>query len=106
MEQVKDRFEAPSDVSLNQLVILVKKGNPFEVKAIKDLGKPGLKIGVGHEKQCALGVLTQETLRQSKVQSDVMKNVVVQTPTGDMLVNQLRTGSLDAVIAYVSNAAT
>jgi ABC-type molybdate transport system substrate-binding protein len=33
-----------------------------------------------------------------------MKNVVVQTPTGDMLVNQLRTGSLDAVIAYVSNA--
>jgi ABC-type molybdate transport system substrate-binding protein len=35
---------------------------------------------------------------------DVMKNVVVQSPTGDMLVNQMRTGSLDAVVAYVSNA--
>ena len=34
----------------------------------------------------------------------VMKNVKVQSPTGDMLVNQLRTKSLDAVIAYVSNA--
>jgi ABC-type molybdate transport system substrate-binding protein len=33
-----------------------------------------------------------------------MKNVKVQTPTGDMLVNQLRTGSLDAIIAYISNA--
>ena len=33
-----------------------------------------------------------------------MANVKVQTPTGDMLVNQLRTGSLDAVVAYVSNA--
>ena len=33
-----------------------------------------------------------------------MKNVKVQSPTGDMLVNQLRTGSLDAVVAYVSNA--
>jgi len=104
MAQVKDLFATPSDVSLNQLVILVKKGNPHGVKTIKDLGKPGLKIGIGHEKQCALGVLTQETLRQSQAQSDVMKNVAVQTPTGDMLVNQLRTGSLDAVVAYVSNA--
>ena len=34
-----------------------------------------------------------------------MKNVVVQSPTGDFLVNQLKTGSLDAVIAYISNAA-
>jgi DNA-binding transcriptional LysR family regulator len=33
-----------------------------------------------------------------------MKNVVVQTPTGDMLVNQMRAGSLDAAVAYLSNA--
>jgi molybdate transport system substrate-binding protein len=33
-----------------------------------------------------------------------MENVKVQSPTGDLLVNQLRAGSLDAVIAYVSNA--
>ena len=106
MTQVKDRFEAPVDISQNQLVILVPKGNPKGVKTLKDMAKPGLKIGVGHEKQCALGQLTQETLRQTKLEAEVMKNVVVQTPTGDMLVNQLRTGSLDAVIAYVSNAAS
>jgi len=104
MAQVKEKFEASTDVSLNQLVILVKKGNPHGIKELKDLGKPGIKIGIGHEKQCALGVLTHETLRQTKTQGDVMKNVAVQTPTGDMLVNQLRTGSLDAVVAYVSNA--
>ena len=33
----------------------------------------------------------------------VAKNVKVQSPTGDYLVNQLRTGSLDAVVAYISN---
>jgi molybdenum ABC transporter molybdate-binding protein len=104
MEQVKDRFERPSDVSVNQLVILVKKGNPHAVKNLKDLGKPGLKIGIGHEKQCALGVLTQETLAQSRTRSEIMNNVAVQTPTGDLLVNQMRTGALDAVVAYVSNA--
>jgi len=104
MEQVKDRFQAPQDVSINQLVILVPKGNPKGIKTLKDMGKPGLKIGIGHEKQCALGVLTQETFRQTKVESEVMKNVAVQSPTGDLLVNQMRAGSLDAVIAYVSNA--
>ena len=47
---------------------------------------------------------TQETLKQGGVHDAVMDNVKVQSPTGDLLVNQLRAGSLDAVIAYVSNA--
>ena len=104
MSMVKDKFLPPVDVSVNQLVILVPKGNPKGIRTLKDMARPGLRVGIGHEKQCALGQLTQETLKQSKLQAAVMKNVVVQTPTGDMLVNQLRTGSLDAVVAYVSNA--
>jgi len=104
MSQVKEKFLPALDVSLNQLVILVKKGNPKGVRTLQDMAKPGLRVGVGHEKQCALGLLTQQTLAQSKLQAEVMKNVVVQSPTGDMLVNQLRAGSLDAVVAYLSNA--
>ena len=104
MADVKDQFPTPTDVSLNQLVILVAKGNPKGVKTLKDLARPGLKIGIGHEKQCALGVLTQETFRQTKVESEIMRNKPIQMPTGDLLVNQMRTGSLDAVVAYVSNA--
>ncbi len=104
MADVKDLFEAPRDISLNQLVILVPKGNPHGVRSLTDLGKPGLRVGIGHEKQCALGALTKETLLQSKLYQQVMKNVVTQLPTGDMLVNSLLLGSLDAVVAYVSNA--
>jgi len=106
MAQVKDRFDPALEVSQNQLVILVPKGNPKGVRTLLDMAKPGLRVGVGHEKQCALGLLTQQTLAQSRMQAQVMKNVVVQTPTGDMLVNQLRTGALDAVVAYLSNAAS
>jgi molybdenum ABC transporter molybdate-binding protein len=104
MDEVADRFTDRQDVSTNQLVILVPKGNPHGIKSLTDLGKDGLRVGVGHEKQCALGVLTQKTLQEGGVLDKVMKNVKVQTPTGDMLVNQLRAGSLDAVVAYVSNA--
>ncbi len=105
MDQVHDLFLDATPVSTNRLVILVPRGNPHGIRGLADLAKPGLKVGVGHEKQCALGVLTQKTLSETGTRGQVMKNVKVQSPTGDMLVNQLLTGSLDAVIAYVSNAA-
>jgi molybdenum ABC transporter molybdate-binding protein len=105
MDQVKDLFGPQTTVSTNELVILVRKGNPHRIRRLRDLGKPGLKVGIGHEKQCAMGVLTQRTLNRTKARPDVMPNVVVQSPTGDMLVNQMRARSLDAAVAYISNAA-
>lgn len=103
MKQVNDLFLDQAEVSTNRLVIVVHKGNPHAVHTLKDLAKPGVRVGVGHEKQCALGALTQKTFDQSGLRETVSPNIVVQSPTGDMLVNALRTGSLDAVVAYVSN---
>ncbi len=105
MEQVPDLFPESTDVSQNELVILVEKGNPHDIASLRDLDKEGLRVGIGHEKQCAMGWLTQNTFREGGVQQEVMENVTVQTPTGDMLVNQMRTGSLDAAVVYLSNAA-
>lgn len=105
MSQVKEYFPDPVDVSQNELVILVQKGNPLGIRTLKDLTREGLRVGIGHEKQCAMGWITQNTFREGGIQKDVMANVTVQTPTGDMLVNQLRAGSLDAAVAYLSNAA-
>lgn len=105
MEQVPDLFPEPTDVSQNELVIIVKKGNPHEIAGLRDLTKDGLRVGIGHEKQCAMGWVTQNTFREGGVQQEVMENVTVQTPTGDMLVNQMRAGSLDAAVVYLSNTA-
>jgi molybdenum ABC transporter molybdate-binding protein len=105
MNQVSTFFPQPTAVSQNELVILVKKGNPHRIRSLADLSKEGLRVGVGHEKQCAMGWLTQRTFDESGLKTELMKNVVVQTPTGDMLVNQMRSGSLDAAVAYLSNAA-
>ena len=105
MQQVPDLFPEPIDVSQNELVILVQKGNPKNIKTLKDLATEGVKVGIGHEKQCAMGWLTQNTLKEGGIQKEVMANVSVQVPTGDMLVNQLLTGALDAAVVYLSNAA-
>jgi molybdenum ABC transporter molybdate-binding protein len=105
MNQVSSIFPEHHDISQNELVILVEKGNPHGIKSLRDLTKPGLRVGIGHEKQCAMGWLTQRTFTESGLKTELMANVVVQTPTGDMLVNQMRSGSLDAAVAYLSNAA-
>jgi molybdate transport system substrate-binding protein len=105
MSQVPDIFPESTDVSQNELVIIVQKGNPHGIKSLQDLSKPGLKVGVGHEKQCAMGWLTQNTFREAGVTTEIMENVKVQVPAGDMLVNQMQTGALDASVVYLSNAA-
>jgi molybdenum ABC transporter molybdate-binding protein len=103
MGEVAHLFLKPEVVSSNQLVIAMPKGNPAGIKSLKDLGKDGLRVGVGHEQQCALGAITKETFLKSGVYAKVRENVKVEAPTGDMLVNQLLTGSLDAVVCYASN---
>lgn len=105
MKQVSDLFPESVPVSQNELVILVQKGNPKQIASLRDLTKEGLRVGIGHEKQCAMGWITQNTFKEGGLQQEIMANVTLQSPTGDMLVNQLRTGSLDAAVVYLSNAA-
>jgi molybdate transport system substrate-binding protein len=105
MERVDEWFTSPTNVSQNELVILVQKGNPLAISSLRDLAREDVRVGIGHEKKCAMGWLTQNTLKEAGLQATIMPNVLVEAPTGDMLVNQLRTGSLDAAVAYLSNAA-
>ena len=44
-------------------------------------------------------------LLSKRMYNDIMKNVRVETPTADLLVNQLLAGPLDAVIVYEANCA-
>ncbi|MGD0090601.1 MAG: molybdate ABC transporter substrate-binding protein [Planctomycetota bacterium] len=105
MAQVTDLYLDPTDVSENQLVILTPKGNPKHLNTLKDLCAPGLKIGLGNEKQSALGALTKKLLDAQGLSEALAKNVAAEFPAGDMLVNVLLTGSLDACVVYVTNAA-
>jgi ABC-type molybdate transport system substrate-binding protein len=60
---------------------------------------------VAHEEQSTLGALTRRMLLAHGLYELIRPNVKVESATGDFLVNQLRAGSLDAVIVYVSNGA-
>ncbi len=104
MRTVTNYFSPAVDLAETRMVILTRKGNPSNLRSLADLARPGLGIGVANEQQSALGSLTARLLRSQGLFGPVMANVRVQTPTADLLVNQLRAGSLDAVVVYNANA--
>ena len=86
------------------IMLAVSKGNPKNLRTLSDLAQPGLKIGICNAQQSTLGYMTRGMLKDAGLLDSVMKNVCSQVPTADLLVNQLRTGSLDAAIVYDVNA--
>lgn len=103
MTNVQALFLPSLELAQTRMVLLTRKGNPRQLRTLEDLGAPGLRLGVANEEQSALGALTARLLRRLGRYDSVMANVVVQTPTADLLVNQMRAGALDAAIVYEAN---
>ncbi len=103
MRQVQNLFFEAVNLSEMDILIAMPKGNPHDITSLQDLTKEGLKLGVGNPQQGALGALTERMLDKAGLLPGIMANVRSQTPTADLLVNQLRAGGLDAVLVYESN---
>ncbi|MEE2885994.1 MAG: substrate-binding domain-containing protein [Planctomycetota bacterium] len=107
LDQVEDRFETGTPFSTNDIVLVTPPGNPRGLHKLSDLLGEGLRIGIGHPEKSALGALTSTMMTRQGLAERLRAsgNIAVESPTGDMLVNQLRAGSLDAILVYRSNAA-
>lgn len=106
LAEVADKFDTPMTLSSNPMVILVKPGNPLKISTLADLTKPSIRIGLGHPENSALGALTDKMFNQLNLHQALYNppGRVIHADSGHLLVNQMRTGSLDAAIVYRSNA--
>lgn len=100
---VAQHFQEVSLLTETEIVIATPKGNPKHVTNLADLAQPGLRVGLCNAEQSTLGYMTAAMLRESNLLENVRKNVVVEVPTADFLINQMRAGSLDAVVVYQVN---
>lgn len=99
-------FGQSTVVSENDIVIAVATGNPFGIQSPEDLLKPGVRLGVCHPTDSALGRLTQTMLSSERfgdIYGRVQEAKSVEVDTGPTLISQIMTGGLDAVIVYRSN---
>jgi len=81
--------------------ILVQKGNPKNISGLEDLLQPGLKLGLGDDKACAIGRTTRQILTKNNIGwEDIEKNLAFQSLTVNELGMQIQAQSLDAVIVW------
>jgi molybdate transport system substrate-binding protein len=100
---VADVFPEAVILTQTDIGIVVKKGNPRGVKTLADLAQANLKVGLCNAEQSTLGYMTRGMLKSSGLNVSVRKNVVVETPTADLLVTQMLVGALDTAIVYRVN---
>lgn len=81
--------------------ILVQKNNPKKIHGLRDLLKPGIKLGLGNAKACAIGRKSKKIFAKNNIAwTDVEKNLKFQSQTVNELGMQIQAGSLDAVIVW------
>jgi molybdate transport system substrate-binding protein len=100
---VAEQFPEAVMLTETDIGIVVKQGNPRNVRTLADLAQPGLKVGLCNAEQSTLGYMTRGMLKSSGLLDSIRKNVVVEVPTADFLVNQMRAGGLEAAIVYRVN---
>ena len=100
---VAEQFPEAVLITETDIGICVQQGNPLKIKTLADLARPKLRVGLCNAEQSTLGYMTQGMLKSSALFEGIRKNVVVEVPTADFLVNQMRAGALDAAIVYRVN---
>jgi len=81
--------------------ILVQKDNPKNISGLEDLLKPGVKLGLGDEKACAIGRKCKQIFARNNIPwTDVEKNLQFQSLTVNELGMQIQAKALDAVIVW------
>jgi molybdenum ABC transporter molybdate-binding protein len=102
---VAEHFPEAVLLTETEIGIAVRRGNPRNIRTLADLAQPGLKVGLCNAEQSTLGFMTRGMLQQTGLLAAISRNVVVEVPTADFLINQMRAGALEAAIVYRVNAA-
>lgn len=85
--------------------LLVQKGNPKQIASLQDLKRPGLRLGIGDPKACAIGRKTVKLLQKNGITiKDLTEQLTFQSLTVDPLGMQIQAQSLDAVIVWDATA--
>ena len=82
------------------VVIIAPKGNPKGISGLKDLARPGLRLGVGDRNYSTSGVITTNILEKLDYREDILRNVRMETKGHQQRCNDVSTGLLDASIVW------
>ncbi|WOF15328.1 molybdate ABC transporter substrate-binding protein [Methanoplanus sp. FWC-SCC4] len=88
------------DVVYHVLAIATKKGNPKDIRTLKDLTKEGVKVGIGEPEGNAVGKASKSVLTKNGLWEDIQDNIAVRSGTVNELLVYLNMDQVDAVIIW------
>jgi len=97
-------IRSQQDVCYFVPVIMVRKGNPKDIRNLKDLVRPGIKLGLGDPKACAIGRTASTIFEKSGIDESNLP-VAFRAVTVNELGNHVQLGTLDAAIVWDAVAA-
>lgn len=86
-------------------VLIAQASNPKRIKSVKDLARPGMRVGLGDAKAIAVGRAARSVLEKARVRQAVEKNTVMSCMNVVELGNAVKLGHLDAAIVWDGTAA-
>ncbi len=91
-----------SDRVVSYLVpaIITPKGNPGKVYSLKDLAKPGIRVGIGNPETVCLGLYGIELLEKNGLMEAVMNNVVTFGASCSKTANLAAMNKVDAILGW------
>ena len=93
------------DVAYFIPVLIVQKGNPKGVSSLADMGRSGVRLGVGDPEACAIGEITNSILKKNQLENPVRENVVYTSVTVIELANAVKLKTIDVAIVWDATAA-
>lgn len=82
------------------VLIVVPKGNPRDIRGIEDLAKEGLRVGVGSKTHSTSGVITEHLLRRLPNEDAIRKNIRLETKGHQQRCTDVTMGTLDAAVVW------
>lgn len=107
LDQAKERGFIVADklIGYFEPVLLVQKGNPKQIEQVRDLTRPGLKLGIGEPEAAAVGRAAEEILRKAGLLDAVQPNIVLRAGNVPELGNAVKLRSLDVAVVWNVTAA-
>lgn len=85
--------------------ILVPKGNPLQIRTLKDLARPGVRVGMAEPGSVCVGLYAVEIVQTNNLADKIRPNLHGQVESCAKVAAMLPLGTVDAVLGWREFAA-
>jgi len=98
-------YDRQADVAAHFMVVIATpRGNPGQVTTIADFARPGVRVGLGNPKACAIGIWDEKIFRRAGIWDQVQRNAVQSAKCIAEKLTSVQNRVVDATLLWSATA--